>query len=79
MHFFYKVTQKDTSTELSVGNFRLTHLKELLNDVVAEYVHHELIRCLQDLGEDQLPLRWTGPLQFQLDESAAPTKQQTFH
>lgn len=78
---FYKVTQRDTSPEMVVGNFRLTHththLKELLNDVVAKHIHHQLIGCLQDLCEDQLPLRWIGPLQLQLDEPKTTTTSTT--
>lgn len=33
-----------------------TNLKELLDDVVAEDVHHELVGGLQDLAEDELAL-----------------------
>ena len=45
-----------------------TYLKELLDDVVPEHVHHELVGGLQDLAEDQLALGGAGPLQLQLDE-----------
>lgn len=44
------------------------HLEELLDDVVAEHVHHQLVRRLQDLAEDELALRGAGSLQLQLDE-----------
>lgn len=33
-----------------------THLEELLDDVVSEDVHHELVRRLQNLTEDKLAL-----------------------
>lgn len=45
-----------------------THLKELLDDVISEDIHHELVGSLQYLTEDKLALRWTGSLQLQLDK-----------
>jgi len=52
------------------GRGGATYLEELLDDVVAEHVHHELVGGLQDLAEHQLALGRAGALQLQLDEPA---------
>ena len=55
-----------------------TYLKELLNYVVPEHVHHELVGGLQDLAEDQLALGGAGSLQLQLDEPGSQGKERTY-
>lgn len=50
------------------------YFKELLNDIVAKHVHHELVGGLEDLIEDKLTLSGCGTLKFQLNESEIQRK-----
>ena len=50
------------------------YFKELLNDVISKYIHHQLVSGLQDFIEDKLAFGWCGTLKFQLNESEVQSK-----
>lgn len=58
----------------AAGRVTVTHLKELLDDVIPEHVGHQLVRRLQDFPEHHLPLGGGRPLQLLLDEPALGSK-----
>lgn len=46
-----------------------TYFKELLDDIISKYIHHQLISRLEDLVEHKLTFCWGSTLQFQLNKS----------
>ena len=45
-------------------------LEKLLNDVIAKDVNNQLVRVVDNLVEDELPVRHRASLKFLLDEAA---------